>query len=75
MSRYIISSILFFLVIIFFSFVFFKYLSEENIKKIPLFFPQKRVRFLDGDTKPYFVIIGQERHEKGYHLILKENWI
>ena len=36
MSRYIISSILFFLVIIFFSFVFFKYLSEENIKKINL---------------------------------------
>lgn len=46
-------------------------IKENNIMKIPLFFPQERVRFLHGDTKPYFVIIGQERHEKGFHLISK----
>ena len=46
-------------------------IKDNNIKKIPLFFPQERVRSLNADTKPYFVIIGQDRHEKGFHLISK----
>ena len=46
-------------------------IKDINIKKIPLFFPQERVHLLQADTKPYFVIIGQDRHEKGIHLISK----
>lgn len=45
--------------------------KQKKIKKIPLFFPQKRVHSINTVTKPYFVIIGQDRHEKGFHLISK----
>lgn len=43
--------------------------DENRILKIPLFFSQKRVRVIQVVPKPYFVIIGQYRHEKGIHLI------
>ena len=46
-------------------------IRDKNIMKIPLFFPQERVHVLHGNTEPYVVIIGQNRHEKGMHLISK----
>jgi len=44
-------------------------IDENRIVKIPLFFSQKRVTPIQILPKPYFVIIGQYRHEKGIHLI------
>jgi glycosyltransferase involved in cell wall biosynthesis len=44
-------------------------LNKENLVKIPLFFDQTRVKQMIQESKPYFVIIGQYRHEKGMHLI------
>ncbi len=46
-------------------------IKENNITKIPLFFNQKRVKIINTPSKPYFVIIGQFRREKGPHLISK----
>jgi glycosyltransferase involved in cell wall biosynthesis len=44
-------------------------INESNIRKIPLFFDQKRVKKIALAVNPYFVIIGQFRHEKGIHLL------
>lgn len=46
-------------------------IKKGNIVKIPLFFDQNRVKELEVASEPYFVIIGQYRHEKGIHLISK----
>jgi len=45
--------------------------KKSSIIKLPLFFDQNRVKELKVTSKPYFVIIGQYRHEKGIHLISK----
>lgn len=45
--------------------------KKANTVKIPLFFDQNRVKELKVPSNPYFVIIGQFRHEKGIHLISK----
>lgn len=44
-------------------------ISKTNTVKIPLFFDQNRVIEMNIQSNPYFVIIGQFRHEKGIHLI------
>lgn len=44
-------------------------INRNKTIKIPLFFDQNRVKKTDIQTLPYFVIIGQYRHEKGMHLI------
>jgi len=44
-------------------------INKANTVKIPLFFDQKRIRELKVPSSPYFVIIGQYRHEKGIQLI------
>ena len=46
-------------------------IDASKIVKIPLFFDQKRIQTLHTPSLPYFVIIGQYRHEKGIHLISK----
>jgi glycosyltransferase involved in cell wall biosynthesis len=45
--------------------------KEKNLIKIPLFFDQKRLKDIKIQIEPYFIIIGQVRHEKGIHLISK----
>ncbi len=45
--------------------------DSSKIVKIPLFFDQNRIRTPELTSAPYFVIIGQYRHEKGIHLISK----
>jgi glycosyltransferase involved in cell wall biosynthesis len=45
--------------------------NKANIVKIPLFFDQNRVKATNVPLESYFVIIGQNRHEKGIHLIDK----
>ncbi|MBK9744648.1 MAG: hypothetical protein IPO94_17620 [Saprospiraceae bacterium] len=44
-------------------------LIKENLVKNTIIFYQTRVKHLIQESKPYFVIIGQHRHEKGMHLI------
>ena len=46
-------------------------IKKSNICKIPLFFNKNRVKKISNSSKPFFVIIGQFRHEKGIHLISK----
>ena len=46
-------------------------LKDSSLIKIPLFFNHKRLKHLKLKLEPYFIIIGQYRHEKGIHLISK----
>lgn len=43
--------------------------SADRLRKIPLFFDQSRIKPTEGRNEGYFVIIGQNRHEKGIHLV------
>jgi glycosyltransferase involved in cell wall biosynthesis len=43
----------------------------KNVTKIPLFFPQSRVIESSSRGGDYFVILAQNRRDKGIHLILK----
>ena len=44
-------------------------IKRSNVFKIPMFFDQNRIVEYNVPSKPYFVILGQFRHEKGLHLI------
>jgi glycosyltransferase involved in cell wall biosynthesis len=46
-------------------------IDPSRTVKIPLFFDQHRIRQVSLPSGPYFIIIGQYRHEKGIHLISK----
>lgn len=45
--------------------------APDRVRKIPLFFDQRRVKATKAAPGGYFVIIGQLRHEKGAHLVCR----